>query len=737
MKARRERIAVTGVGLVTALGPDAPTTFRRLVDGTRAFGPVTLFDVSDQRCRIAAEVGSLDVADVVPRGGGWSRTDALALVAAREALVSARVGPERPFALAVGTTSAGLLDAEQALLRGDPDRWAAYGREIVSRPLAMVAERLAEVFGNVQQKVTLCSACSSGALAIAQAAVWLEVGTARTALAGGVDALSLLTFTGFGVLGAMALDPCRPFDVERAGLTLGEGAGFLVLERESEARARGANVIAWLTGWAVGAEAHHITHPEPSGATAGRLITQAMDRAGIGFDVLDYVNAHGTGTPANDAMEALALRATLGDHADRVWVSSNKGQIGHTLGAAGAIETGLSVLALAHGRVPPTGGLVAPDSAFPLCHVLGQGVKTDLRAVIKSSFGFGGTGVVLVLEHVEAEDRARPEARPVGVVVTGVSTWGESGLLMAHESVPELAGVESTGDRTGPLPAEALRCLDPNRSRRFDLATALATAGADHVLGCAGIDPGTAGMVMGVSHGNVERVVNFLRRAVERGPRLASPAEFPHLLPSSPAGNASVYLGLKGPVLAVSDPEATGESALEVAISLVGAGIAHSLLAGSAAIDDPVVSRSVVSLGLGSEEDWNGQASAWVLIESVPSAARRGAAALARVVSAAVLRGGAHGRGTVREPRDPERSVLVESSAGEPSAEAMLEGALAGSAWLRAKKIRVRRVRGAHDAWGASAVGVAAGLLGAAAAREALIWSIGQESIHFLHLEAG
>jgi 3-oxoacyl-[acyl-carrier-protein] synthase II len=740
MKGDGQRIAITGVGLVTALGRDAPTTFRRLVDGTRGFRPVTLFDVSQQRCQIAAEVSYFDVADVAPPGAAntWSRSDALALLAAREALQSAHVEPGRPFALAVGTTSAGLYEADLVLLRGGPDRLQGYGREIVARPLAKVAERLASVFGNVQRRATLCSACSSGALAIVQAAAWLELGAARLVLAGGVDSLSLLTFTGFGVLGAMAVEPCRPFDLDRAGLTLGEGAGFLVLERESEARARQARVIAWLTGWAVGAEAHHITQPEPSGTTACRLLTQAMRRAGIGPDGVDYVNAHGTGTPPNDAMEALALRTSLGDHADRVWVSSNKGQIGHTLGAAGAIEAGVSALALAEARVPPTGGLVNPDPALPLRHVLRQSVTAELRAVLTSSFGFGGTGVVLALEHPQAEDRPRAKRDPCRVVVTGVATWGDRGPLVGDSSVEWL---EQHGDapvlaEPGPSPGEALQALDPNRSRRFDLFAALATAGAEHALGDANADPGTVGMVMGVSHGHVERSVHFLGRAVERGLRLASPAEFPYLLPSMAAGNASVYLGLRGPVLVVSDPDATSESALHAAISLLQVGIADALLSGGVAIGDPVVARAIASLGSGSEQDWNGHAAAWVLLEAASSAAARHALCHAQVIAAVTVDHGADGNAPVEEPRDREQARLVHLGREGPRAEACLARAMAGSAWLEVPRVRVIPPRGGHDAWGVTALAAAVCLLRRGAAREVMVWTAGQHSSSLVQLQA-
>jgi 3-oxoacyl-[acyl-carrier-protein] synthase II len=473
-------------------------------------------------------------------------------------------------------------------------------------------------------------------------------------------------------------------------------------------------VIAWLSGWAVGAEAHHITQPEPSGATACRLFMEAMQRAGLGPDGVDYVNAHGTGTPPNDAMEALALRTVLGEHADRVWVSSSKGQIGHTLGAAGAIEAGVSALALAEGRVPPTGGLANPDPALPLRHVLGQSVAAELRAALTSSFGFGGTGVVLALEHAEAEARPRAELARRPVVVTGIATWGAEAR---------------------PPPTDALARLDPNRSRRFDLFAALATAGAEHALGDAAVDhPGAVGMVMGVSHGHVERSVQFLGRAVNRGIRLASPAEFPHLLPSMAAGNASVYLGLRGPVLVVSDADLTSESAFHTAVSFLGAGIADSLLTGSVAIGDPVVARAIATLGHGSEEDWNGYASAWLVLESAASAAARRATQYAELVAVWELD---EGQAPVEEPPAPEFARLVHLGTEGPRAESHLTRALDGSAWLQVPRVRVAPPGGGHDARGATAVAAAVSLLRRGEAREVLVWTAGQHSSSLIQLRVG
>jgi 3-oxoacyl-[acyl-carrier-protein] synthase II len=410
---------VTGVGLVSALGLDAAETFRRVMAGERGFGPLELFDGRGQRTATVAEVSGLRVVDVASgqQPLAWSRGDAMAVVAAREAMV--RSGPPVPgekLGAVLGVTTGGMYEAEGVL------RAARFGKPpeeslapLLSYPLSATAHRIAECVPGVCRTVTVSSACSSGAAAIVQAAIWLEQGHVDRVIAGGADALSLLTLTGFNALGATASEACRPFDARRAGLSLGEGAAFVVLETEVRARERGASVVALLTGWALGAEAHHLTQPEPSGATAVGLMRAALRRAGLHPQDIDYVNAHGTGTIHNDAMEARALREVFGPAIDRVFVSSSKGQLGHTLGAAGAIEAVITVLAVSGGEVPPTGGLQTPDPEAKLRHVVGTGCTAPIRAAFSNSFGFGGTGCVVVFvrpDQTGPDLGEEPETRP-------------------------------------------------------------------------------------------------------------------------------------------------------------------------------------------------------------------------------------------------------------------------------------------------------------------------------------
>ncbi|HEX6764205.1 MAG TPA: beta-ketoacyl-[acyl-carrier-protein] synthase family protein, partial [Polyangiaceae bacterium] len=462
---RSERIAITGVGLVSALGSGAETTFGRLMAGDRGFSAVEEFDLRDARCRFAARVAGLDVRDIAPRAerDAWSRTDALALLGAREALESARLPRGRLGLSHAGTTGA-MLETERDLSAapGTPFE-PVRALRFLTEPLCATTERLGRTLGATALSSTSCAACASSAIAIVQAMHWVRSGRVDAALAGGADGLCGLTFFGFESLGALDPEPCRPFDVSRRGLSLGEAGAFLVLEREGRARARGAHILAFLSGAATGAEAHHITHPEPSGARAAELVGRALGAAGLGPADIDYVNAHGTGTQPNDRMEGKALLLSLGDASPGVLVSSSKAQLGHTLGAAGALEAAITVLGLARGEVPPTVGLDHPEEPR-LSHVVGRGRRASLRAAMSCSFGFGGTGAVLVFERADTESRLA--VRPARtMVVTGLGSFGAHGRLTGATVARYLAPEPSA---PGPHEPDPLTLLDPSRSRRFD-----------------------------------------------------------------------------------------------------------------------------------------------------------------------------------------------------------------------------------------------------------------------------
>lgn len=701
--AERERIAVTGLGLVTALGIGRELTFSRLCAGERGVDSVGSFDTEGLKSRIAAEVPGLDVAAIAPPGeaGDWSRSDALAFIAAREALSHARLEPSARLGLALGGTTGGMYETERALSRISPGALQPeHARRLLDFPLAVTVERLSRALGGIEQSGTVCSACSSGAVAIALGASWLSSGRAESVLAGGVDGLCQLTFTGFNALGAVDPAPCRPFDAARAGLTLGEGAGFLVLELESRARARGAPIIAFLSGWAVASEAHHVTHPEPTGTRAAAVIRHALQVAQLTPADIDYVNAHGTGTAQNDAMEARALLLSLGAEAQRIWLSSSKAQIGHTLGAAGAIEAAITALSVERGRLPPMVGLEQPE--FPeLNFVREPNQSVPLRAALSSSFGFGGACAVLAFEAPTAEPRVRTFPEPSALVISGAARY---------DAAPDV---------------DPLTLLQAERSRRFGRASAIVVATGERALRDAALGPEGVGFVVGSAFGDVERSVRFLQKVLNQGSRAAGPAEFPQLIASTGSGNASLYLGLTGPCLSVSEFSTSGESAVSVAIALIELGEATAIIAGAAEARDSIV-ESVLGSPRGAARSEGG---GFVVVETLQAALARGHSPRAVLAEHRALRGDASE--ALTELRAPAARACVITGL-LPSAVA---GALARSAWRDVAIESLPATLGYHEAIGAAALATAVARLAEGAADEALVVTASVNVVYLSRLQ--
>lgn len=402
--------AITGIGCVTALGPDRRAFARGLREGRVAISEIRSFDTRGHRSGRGAEVRSLP--EIAPFGLGnvaVDRSSRLALSAAAEALAEAGL----PFhgaslgsaGICLGGSTAGMPEAEVAILgAGTGVRWAEPATsEFLRVPVGSTADQLAAVLSLHGPVSALSTACSSSANALGQALDWIRSGTCDVVLAGGADSLCRLTLAGFNSLGVVAPDQPRPFDARRQGMVLGEGAAVLVLESEAHARARGARVLARLMGHGCSAEGHHIVHPMEDGSGAARAIEMALADAGIEARDVDYVNAHGTATPANDVMEARALTRVFGDRIPgrALPVSSTKSLVGHTLGASGAIEAVACVAALEGAFLPPTGGFAVPDPACDLDPVPNQSRPARVRVAISNSFAFGGNDACLVLAAPE------------------------------------------------------------------------------------------------------------------------------------------------------------------------------------------------------------------------------------------------------------------------------------------------------------------------------------------------
>ena len=397
------RVVITGLGSWNAFGAGVPAFLAALRGGACAIGPMTLFPTDGFRTHRAAVAPAPPA--VLPSGATearLSRSDRMALAAAREAWLGSGIADsglrEDRIGVAVGGTTGGMLEAEELLRRrrgGELARMPARG--LVAMPVAATADVVAAAFGCAGLRLTAVTACSSSANSLGLAADFIQDGRADAMLAGGTDAHCKMTYGGFNALQALDPDVCLPFDRRRRGLSLGEGAAMFVLEEESHARRRGADIVAEFGGYGMSADAHHMTAPDPEGRGAVLAMRRALVEAGIEPAAVDYVNAHGTGTPQNDPIETRAIKTVFGDHARRLAVSSTKSQIGHCLGAAGAIEILATVLALRHGFLPPTVNLEEPDPECDLDYVPRSAREQRVRVALSNSYGFGGNNTSVVL----------------------------------------------------------------------------------------------------------------------------------------------------------------------------------------------------------------------------------------------------------------------------------------------------------------------------------------------------
>ena len=409
------KVVVTGLGLVTPLATGVEATWTALVAGKSGVGPITRFDPGKLKTRIAAQVNDFDPLRWMDRREA-RRTDryvqfalAASEMAVRASGLAIDAGNERSYrpdrvGVILGSGIGGLASAEEAhekALRTGFERLSPmFVLELLSNTAAgMVSIR----YGAGGPNYAPVAACSTGAHAIGEALWSIRTGRTDAVIAGAAEAA--VTALGIGGFEAMNALSCRndaphaasrPFDRERDGFVLGEGAGVLVLEEEERARHRGAPILAEVAGYAANANAFHLTQPTDDGAPAARCIREALRDAGLDGERIDYVNAHGTSTPLNDVHETRALKAAFGPRARNLPVSSTKSMTGHLLGAAGSTEAAISVLALVHGVIPPTINQEVPDPECDLDYVPNQAREASLRAAMSLSFGFGGTNTVLV-----------------------------------------------------------------------------------------------------------------------------------------------------------------------------------------------------------------------------------------------------------------------------------------------------------------------------------------------------
>lgn len=412
----RRRVVITGLGAVTSLGLDAPTTFAAVLDGRSGVGPITHFDSTDYATHFAAEVKQFDPSRFMEAHEA-RKLDPFALFAMSaccEALKDSgvEVASEDPTRLGciVGVGIGGLTDIEaqhNVLLERGPRRVNPFfiPRIMMNAAAGQVSIRL----GLQGPNYATASACASSAHALGLSAQAIRLGEAEVMLAGGAEAtITPLGIGGFNALKALSTrndDPAtasRPFDRDRDGFVMGEGGGCLVLEELEHALARGARIYGEFLGFGMTADAHHITAPAPGGEGAARAIRLALRDGSTNPDEVEYCNAHGTSTPINDPLETAALKSVFGEHARAMAVSSSKSMVGHILGGSGAVEAVLTTLSIHRGVVHPTANLVNPDPECDLDYVPGAAREMKVRRAVSNSLGFGGHNACVLLGSYEA-----------------------------------------------------------------------------------------------------------------------------------------------------------------------------------------------------------------------------------------------------------------------------------------------------------------------------------------------
>ena len=411
----KRRVVITGMGTVNPVGNSVAESWAAIKAGTCGIGPITRYDTTNMKVKLAGEVKNLDLDTLLGKRETkkMDRFTQLSLAAADECMADAGLDREKEnldrcgviFSSGIG----GFETVGQAHQRGSERGWDSVSPFMIPMIISnMAAGHMAIRYGFRGMCSCVVTACAGGTNAVGDAFRHIRDGYAEVMLCGGAEAAIVpLAMGGFTAMKALCdrEDPKRasiPFDAERSGFVMGEGAGVLLLEELDHAKARGAKIYAEVTGYGANCDAHHITAPAPGGAGGAACMAQALADAGASPEEVDYINAHGTSTPLNDASETAAIHTVFGPHAQKLMVSSTKSMTGHLLGAAGAVEAIFTALALQEGFVPPTIGYQVPDPACDLDIVPNEGRAAALKLALSNSLGFGGHNAALVLKKWEA-----------------------------------------------------------------------------------------------------------------------------------------------------------------------------------------------------------------------------------------------------------------------------------------------------------------------------------------------
>jgi len=599
------RVAVTAMGIVSPLGAGLAATLAALREGRDCVSEVTAFDTSKCRSKTAGQVAS-PPAPASKREARLHRASHMMIHAVREmAAGDPRFVPE---AMVIGTTSGGMSFGEtfyRAQVSGKRLRNRA--ALVANYPPQKAPMDAMEAVGFCVPLQIIANACASGTNAIGHAFHLVRAGLKRRVLCGGYDVISEMVYVGFDSLQASTTEKVRPFDKARSGLVLGEGAAVLALEDLDSALERGAPILAEITGYGISTDNHHLTQPHPSGIGPEMAMRRALEDAALTDAEVDYINAHGTATPFNDASEGAAIAKIFGA---RVPVSSTKAMMGHALGAAGAVEAVFGVLAIRNGFLPPNINHRGSDPAWDLDIVANVAREVQVGCVVSNSFGFGGTNASIVIEEARLETHANGNARTApaqprpmiaNIIGTGcVTPLGKSSeettrRLHAGERAPltEVRNPESGRIFSAALvPPEFTAHLarDP-RLRRASAISLLAAAAGTAAIAESGVQfspekKSRLAVVFGVSSGGVQYTRRFYEQIVKQGANAASPLLFPETVYNAPASHLAAMLGVDGATYTLVGDGTAGLQALEFGAQLIATGDAdHALVVAAEELD--------------------------------------------------------------------------------------------------------------------------------------------------------
>ena len=600
------------MGIISPLGAGLAATLAALREGRDCVSEVTAFDTSKCRSKTAGQVTSLPE-PASKKEARLHRASHMMIHAVREMLA----GDPRyvPDTLVIGTTSGGMSFGEQ-FYRGQVSGTRIRGRAalVANYPPQKAPMDAMEAVGFRAPVQIIANACASGTNAIGHAFHLIRAGLKRRVLCGGYDAISEMVFVGFDSLQASTMEKVRPFDKGRSGLVLGEGAAVLALEDFESARERGAPILAEITGYGISTDNHHLTQPHPSGIGPELAMRRALNDAALTPAEVDYINAHGTATPFNDASEGAAIAKLFGA---RVPVSSTKAMMGHSLGAAGAIEAVFSVLAIREGFLPPNINFQESDPACDLNIAANTARASRVGCVVSNSFGFGGTNASVVIEAAvpesnsvpgrmisDFEKRARLTANVAGagcVTPLGGSLEETARRILQGERVAltKVGNAENGRMHSAALvPPEFTAHLGREpRLRRASPISLLAAAAGNAAIADSGVTLTPAlksrlAVVFGVSSGGVQYTRRFYGQIMKQGANAASPLLFPETVYNAPASHLAAMIGVDGATYTLVGDGTVGLQALEFGAQLIATDDADHVLVVAAEEFDWILSEA-------------------------------------------------------------------------------------------------------------------------------------------------